>query len=459
MFDTEFASVDDAALVAAIEDGARQEAVASARRLAAIAELARRRVDDDDTRAYDGWDSAAAEVAAALNVGHRRASAQMRIAIALRDRLPRVADLALKGVLSARVVSTITWRTTFVRGDDVTALIDQAIADRAARWGRLSETKLDAAIDTWIQRYDPDALRTLKSALRNRDFTVGSSDDDTAVTSVWGRLDAVAAAVLKKRITGMTQDVCENDPRSMGERRADALGALGAGLDRLACACGADNCPGAAAQPSSNVVIHVLAEQSTVAAATTPPPTAVIVGGGALPTPLLAQAIRGGAKVRPVQKPEDEPERGYRPSAKLAEFVRLRDLHCRAPECNVPADRCDLDHTIPYPLGPTHASNLKLLCRTNHLMKTFDGWHDVQLPDGTVIWTSPSGRRYVTKPGSTLFFPDWDVTTADLPPPPHAPPSSGLRNLKMPTRRRTRAAAHAAYIEAQRALNRVQAPF
>ena len=59
-------------VIAAIEDGARQEAIAGARRLAAIAELTRRRVDDDDERvlwAFDAWDSAAAEVGAAMAVG------------------------------------------------------------------------------------------------------------------------------------------------------------------------------------------------------------------------------------------------------------------------------------------------------------------------------------------------------------------------------------------------------
>jgi hypothetical protein len=41
MFDSEFAKVDDAAVVAAIEECTRVEAAAGARRLAAIAELAR----------------------------------------------------------------------------------------------------------------------------------------------------------------------------------------------------------------------------------------------------------------------------------------------------------------------------------------------------------------------------------------------------------------------------------
>jgi hypothetical protein len=48
----------------------------------------------------------------------------------------------------------------------------------------------------------------------------------------------------------------------------------------------------------------------------------------------------------------------------LAEFVRLRDLTCRFPGCDQPAQVCDIDHTVPYQVGGlTHPSNLKLLCR------------------------------------------------------------------------------------------------
>jgi hypothetical protein len=469
VFDSEFSTADDATVVAAIEEGARAEAAAGARRLAAIAELARRRVVDDDERAnwaFDGWASASAEVAAAMTVGHRRASAQMRIAVALRDRLPRVAALYMQGTLSSRVVSAITWRTQLVEDADALALIDAALAEGANKWGPLSEDRLDQAIDAWIFRYDPAALRRSESSTRSRDFSIGDLDDPAETTSVWGRLLATDAAVLKRRVAQMVQGVCDNDPRPIGERRSDAVGAIAAGSFRLACRCGSKTCPAGDAPSSSNVVIRVLADQSAVDAATgsaeqpaVTPPAALIVGEGIVPAPLLSELIRGGAKVRPITMPSDEPEPNYRPSAELAEFVRMRDLFCRAPGCDVPADRCDIDHTIPYPIGPTHPSNLKCLCRTNHLMKTFGGWRDVQLPDGTVIWTSPSGRKYITKPGSRLFFETWDTTTADLPPPLIAVPNSGDRGLMMPRRRRTRAAEYAAWIKTERARNEAPAPF
>ncbi|WP_210085587.1 DUF222 domain-containing protein [Mycobacterium sp. OAE908] len=465
MFDTEFSAADDATVVAAIEEGTRAEAAAGARRLAAIAELARRRVVDDERAdwAFDGWASAAAEVAAAMTVGQRRASKEMRIAAALRDRLPRVAALYMRGTLSSRVVSAITWRTQLVEDAEALALIDAALAEGATKWGPLSEQRLDEAIDGWILRFDPAAVRRSESSTRSRDFSIGDLDDPAETTSVWGRLLATDAAVLKRRIAQMVQGVCDDDPRTIGERRSDAVGAIAAGSFRLACQCGSQTCPAGDAPISSNVVIRVLAEQSAVDAATEPRnatrPAAMIVGEGIVPTPLLAQLIRGGAKVRPITTPAEEPEPHYRPSAELAEFVRLRDLYCRAPGCDVPADRCDLDHTIPYPVGPTHASNIKCLCRTNHLMKTFGGWQDIQLPDGTVIWISPTGRKYVTKPGSRLFFETWDTTTADLPPPSIVVPSTGDRGLMMPRRRRTRAAEYAAWIKAERARNELPAPF
>ncbi|MCA2332884.1 HNH endonuclease, partial [Mycobacterium avium] len=44
------------------------------------------------------------------------------------------------------------------------------------------------------------------------------------------------------------------------------------------------------------------------------------------------------------------------------------------------------------------------LCRQHHRLKTFGGWRDRQLADGTVVWTSPSGRTYRTSPaGADLF--------------------------------------------------------
>ncbi|MBX7431112.1 HNH endonuclease, partial [Mycobacterium sp. Y57] len=197
------------------------------------------------------------------------------------------------------------------------------------------------------------------------------------------------------------------------------------------------------------------------AAPSTPRPAAVIpaLRGTILPAALLAELIADGATVRVVADPDSLSTcAGYRPSTALAEFVRARDLTCRVPGCDRPAVHADLDHSNPWPGGPTHPGNTNCKCRLHHLLKTFwEGWTEQQLPDGTLRITTPTGHTYTTKPFSALLFPTWRTTT---PPPPQsgqpAPPPSPGRALMMPTRRRTREQAKTAYITRERRLNALQ---
>ncbi len=222
---TELCRSDDGALVAAIEDCARVEAAASARRLSAIAELTGRRTGADQRAdwACDFWDCAAAEVAAALTISHGKASGQMHLSLAL-NRLPQVAALFLAGHLGARLFSIIAWRTYLVRDPHALSLLDAALAEHAGAWGPLSAPKLEKAIDSWIDRYDPGALRRSRISARTRDLCIGDPDEDAGTAALWGRLYATDAAMLDRRLTEMAHGVCEDDPRTLAQRRADALG-------------------------------------------------------------------------------------------------------------------------------------------------------------------------------------------------------------------------------------------
>jgi hypothetical protein len=59
----------------------------------------------------DNWDAVAAEVAAAQNVSAGVASHQLMVAMALRERLPRVAEVFAAGQISYRLVAAIVART------------------------------------------------------------------------------------------------------------------------------------------------------------------------------------------------------------------------------------------------------------------------------------------------------------------------------------------------------------
>ncbi len=472
MFDQMFSGADDAAVVAAIGEWNAAESAAAAHKLAAVAELTRRRCAEGERAdwACDDWDSAAAEVSAVLGVSHSRASRQMDLAMSITG-LPAIAALFLAGRLSARVVDAVTWRTALVTDGETKARLDQALAEEAGGWDALSQYKLEQAIDVWVDRIDPAALRRTRASARSRDVSIGASNHESGTASLWGRLLATDAAVLERRLTEMAHGVCDDDPRTIAQRRADALGALAAGSQHLHCQCDNEGCPAAATDGrAAGVVIHVLADEDCLTAEPDPqmsgepanaedpvssaPGSAALVGGGVVPTPLLAALIRSGARVRHLRRPPDAAEPQYRPSTALDEFIRLRDLTCRFPNCDRPAEFCDIDHAIPWPFGPTHPSNLRAECRKHHLLKTFwtgpDGWSDVQYPDGTIVWTSPTGQTYTTRPGSRLLFPRWNTTTATLP---ELSAPEHDRGLMMPTRRRTRAADRARRITCERALN------
>ena len=88
----------------------------------------------------------------------------------------------------------------------------------------------------------------------------------------------------------------------------------------------------------------------------------------------------------------------YRPGRELDRLVRERDGTCRFPGCAVPAARCDIDHAVEFPRGPTDIRNLHCLCRRHHGFKHHAGWRVDLAWDGTLTWTSPTGRDYVTFP-------------------------------------------------------------
>ena len=80
--------------------------------------------------------------------------------------------------------------------------------------------------------------------------------------------------------------------------------------------------------------------------------------------------------------------------------------------------------------------------RCHHLLKTFytgpHGWAERQLPDGTVIWTAPTGHTYSTEPAGALIFPALGQSTGELVIPPAIDAPDTDRALAMPTRKQTR---------------------
>jgi hypothetical protein len=416
MFDP---SSDPAALVAVVESTHRQESMLVARRMAAVAALLRNRKAAVERiggapgyGSIDGFDQTTAEVAAAMNLSPMAASYLVSDAETLDTRLPKVAALLAEGRTDWRTVRLIISRTDLMTDDELIAKIDQSLAARICNWHGWSRQRIVNAVDTAVRTIDPDAARERRVAAED-DRHIGISALDTGMAELYGTVAASAATVFDRRLSQLAKQVCPADPRTLDQRRADALAALTRGRT-LACRCGQADCPtrargGAAERDTARWVINVVATDRAVHDGGSAP--GYLEGYGVIDAEQVRELVATAALhvIDPSTSPVDA--LCYQPSASLERAIRCRDLTCRFPGCSRPAVVCDLDHTVafnhrdPSAGGLTVYENLKCLCRQHHLLKTFGGWRDTQLADGTVIWTSPTGRTYRTSPAGADLFP------------------------------------------------------
>ncbi|MCA2242210.1 HNH endonuclease [Mycobacterium sp. WUMAC-067] len=447
---------DPAALVALIESTYREESMLVARRLAAVAALLRHRVATADgaDREYaeiDGFEQTAAEVAAVMNLSAMGASFLVSHAEALDTRLPRVAALLAEGRTDWRTVRLVITRTDLVTDPEVIATLDESLAARIGNWHSWSRQRIVNAVDAAVRVADPDAARERRVAAEE-DRYVAISAADNGMAEIRGSVAAAAATAFDRRLSQLAKQVCPADPRTMDQRRADALSALADGRG-LGCACGQADCPTRAGEHAregeptgARVVVNVVAGEQTVYADGAEP--GYLEGYGVIDADQVRRLAAAASVLvaNPVTSPVEALR--YQPSAALERFVRCRDLTCRFPGCSRPAMICDVDHTIPFNHqnpragGRTVAENLKCLCRQHHRLKTFGGWRDKQLADGTVIWASPTGNTYRTSPAGADLFPAARAPACAAPEP----------------RRRSRSRQRSARITQARTHNREQRP-
>ena len=102
---------------------------------------ARRAPEDQDDRlnwAIDGHANVVAEISAALNISRGRAAGQLRYAIALREQLPKVAEMFAIGAIDFRMMAELVNRSDNVTDPDLLAKLDAAFAKWAPTWMKMS---------------------------------------------------------------------------------------------------------------------------------------------------------------------------------------------------------------------------------------------------------------------------------------------------------------------------------
>ena len=125
-----------------------------------------------------------------------------------------------------------------------------------------------------------------------------------------------------------------------------------------------------------------------------------LAGYGAIPASVARELASDATWKRFITDPQtgnllDYGREKYEPPQALVDFLLARDRTCRFPGCRQPASRSDIDHAQSWESGgETRASNLGLLCRRHHRLKTHGHWGLVSNSDGSCEWTSPVGKKY-----------------------------------------------------------------
>ncbi|WP_319447637.1 MULTISPECIES: DUF222 domain-containing protein [unclassified Mycobacterium] len=225
---------------------ARAENAACAARLSAMADMLAAAYAADgsaerDQWRLDNWAAVCAQIGAAHQVTSGVASGLLMDAVTLRERLPQVAALFAQGLISYRLVHAICTRTSLVRDPDaLTALDRDLVADLRAR-GAMSVSEAERAIDTLVLTHDPEGVHRTEAKSRACSVEV-FLDDSTGIAHVSGTVLTTDGTAFDQRLHALARTTCDRDPRTLDQRRAAAVGALGFGWDRLPCLCEQPDC-------------------------------------------------------------------------------------------------------------------------------------------------------------------------------------------------------------------------
>ena len=122
-------------------------------------------------------------------------------------------------------------------------------------------------------------------------------------------------------------------------------------------------------------------------------------GYGAIPATVARELAADGKWRKFITDPTtgnllDFGRESYLPPQALRDFLLARDKTCRFPGCRRSGVKGEIDHAVPWEEGgETSRSNLGLLCKRHHQLKTHGGWKLESFEDGSCEWTSPLGKK------------------------------------------------------------------
>lgn len=343
--------------------------------------------------AADAEQVAVTTVGASMAMTPGRAGALVTAAVEVGERLPRIRALLRGGWIGSEAVRAIVEQTRLVCDAQI-AELDRLLAAWLGPTRRRSHAPkigpLKRMLGRMILRADPVAAEA--AARRDRadtDVTLDQAGRDRVVLAAM--LPAEQGLEVMERIEQMARRAAASDERTLPQKRAAALLALTRGWDHLPDTDGNHPDDPHAQRAARQVVLYAFE----------PPPH----------DPQAPVELRGYGPVTRASTDHWEPtvrrrrvnlaelaDRNrpaalrYAATEALRLFVQARDGTCIFPGCAVPAEDCDLDHTIPFDHddptrgGRTTSEDTAPICRCHHRVKTAGIWTYYRDHDGTYVW-------------------------------------------------------------------------
>lgn len=340
---------------------------------------------------WEGVDEAEREdVATALRLSANTAQSRIDTARVLTNHLPATCQALAVGDISPSHATLIARETSeaIKRGISTEDLIH--IENRALAHAEFhTPAQVGRKIRTLIAQISPETFEESVAIARDT-RSVHMYPESDGMATVIALLPAEDAQTVMLAINTLVETQSSlADSRSMDMKRADALAAIcGDILARIS-----DK-----HQPHRRpVTINITMDLPTALGMADNP--AELAGYGPIPAS-VARTLSADAKWRRfITDPLtgnllDYGRETYVPPQPLVDFLTARDRICRFPGCSQPSRISDIDHAIPWEEGgPTSPTNLGLLCRRHHRMKTHNGWKLLSHEDGSCTWTSPAGKE------------------------------------------------------------------
>jgi hypothetical protein len=373
----------------------RQESWMCALKQEALVAIAGEYADEDGGIFGCVDDEEREDVATALRLSPTTAQNRIDVARVLVGHLPNTISALSTGEISVAHATVIARETaTAIRNGLSPESIFRVEQTALAHAEFHTPGQVASKVKTTIAKLAPEEFEEIVDRARDSRRVTCYSEADGMATVV-AILPAEDAQTVMKSIEAYIvkrdgEDAAEWSILSADMKRADALTAIAS----QALASMAND-----VQPHRRpITISVAIDLPTLLGLAENP--GQLAGYGAIPASVARRLAADGNWQRFVSDPTtgnllDFGREKYTPPQELVDYLLARDRICRFPGCRRAGQSSDIDHAQSWETGgETNPSNLGLLCRRHHRMKTHGGWSLESNPDGSCLWKSPVGKQF-----------------------------------------------------------------